>query len=163
MVSQTVYLKSMVFFHPYITDHEMYHRISVLVPVLVEYLSTCPWVRVRVRVLLLCNSRVRVPEIQYSSTVSTSTEYEYPSPDQSMTKRWCQSIDDQVSYPTDSPTSTRPKNMFCRNSVIFKTLHDEWRLEKFRLLWKISDHWLTQTCPENMAPSNYHQLTQCCL
>ena len=43
MVSQTVYLTSMVFFHPYITDHEMYHRISVLVPVLVrvpEYLST---------------------------------------------------------------------------------------------------------------------------
>ena len=36
MISQTVYLTSMVFFHPYITDHEMYHRISVLVRVLVH-------------------------------------------------------------------------------------------------------------------------------
>ena len=48
MVNQTLFHRYGGF-HPHITDHEMYHRISVLVPVLV-----------RVPFLLLWNSRVRV-------------------------------------------------------------------------------------------------------
>ena len=63
---------------------QMYHRISVLVPVLVqvpEYLSTSTSTSTSIITLeLTSTSTVRVPEIQYSSTVSTSTEYEYPSP-----------------------------------------------------------------------------------
>ena len=69
-------------FHPYITDHEMYHRISVLVPALIwvpEYLSTSTSTST-ITLELTSRSTVRVPEIQYSSTVSTSTDYEYPSP-----------------------------------------------------------------------------------
>ena len=67
-------------FHPYITDHEMYHRISVLVRV-PEYLSTSTSTSTSTITLeLTSTSTVRVPEIQYSSTASTSTEYEYPSP-----------------------------------------------------------------------------------
>ena len=57
MVSHTVYFKGMMFFT---LTSQMYHRISVLMPVLVEYLSTCPRVRVQVRVLWLWNSGVRV-------------------------------------------------------------------------------------------------------
>ena len=62
----------------------MYHRISVLVPVLVrvpEYLPTSTSTSTSTITLeLTSTSKVRVPEIQYSSTASTSTEYEYPSP-----------------------------------------------------------------------------------
>ena len=64
----------------------MYHRISVLVPVLVrvpEYLSTSTITSTSIITLeLTSTSTVRVPEIQYLSTasMSTSTEYEYPSP-----------------------------------------------------------------------------------
>ena len=61
---------------------QMYHRLSVLVPVLVrvpEYLSTCTSTSMSTITLeLTSTSTVWVPEIQYSST--TSTEYEYPSP-----------------------------------------------------------------------------------
>ena len=64
--------------------HEMYHRISVLVPVLVrvpEYLSMSTNTSTSTITLVLTStSTVRVPEIQYSSTASTSTEYKYPSP-----------------------------------------------------------------------------------
>ena len=62
---------------------QMYHRKSVLVPVLVrvpEYLSPSTSTSTSTMTLEL-TSTVRVPEIQYSSTVSTGTEYEYPSPD----------------------------------------------------------------------------------
>ena len=60
---------------------QIYHRISVLVPVLVqlpEYLSMSTSTMI---LELTSTSTVRVPEIQYSSTASTSTEYEYISPD----------------------------------------------------------------------------------
>ena len=64
---------------------QIYHRISVLVPVLVrlpEYLSTSKSRSTSTIILeLTITSTVRVPEIQYSSTASTSTEYEYISPD----------------------------------------------------------------------------------
>ena len=64
---------------------QIYHRISVLVPVLVrlpEYLSTSKSRSTSTIILeLTITSAVRVPEIQYSSTASTSTEYEYISPD----------------------------------------------------------------------------------
>ena len=74
MVSHTVYFKGIT--------SQMYHRISVLVPVLVRvpgYLS--PNTSTSTMTLeLTSTSTVRVPEIQYSSTASTSTEYEYPSP-----------------------------------------------------------------------------------
>ena len=64
----------------------MYHRISVLVPVLVrvpEYLSTSTSTSMSTITLVLTStSTVRVPETQYSSTASTSTECEYPSPAQ---------------------------------------------------------------------------------
>ena len=76
MVSHTVYLKGMMVFT--FTSH-MYHRISVLLPVLVrvpEYLSTSTSTSKSTMTLEL-TSTVRVPEIQYAST---STEYEYPSP-----------------------------------------------------------------------------------
>ena len=62
---------------------QMYHRISVLVPVLFrvpEYLSTSTSTST-MTLELTSTSTVRVQEIQYSSTASTSTEYEYPSPD----------------------------------------------------------------------------------
>ena len=82
MVSHTVYFKGMMVFT--FTSH-MYHRISVLVPVLVrvpEYLSTSTSTSKSTMTLeLTSTSTVRVPEIQYPSTASTSTEYEYPSPD----------------------------------------------------------------------------------
>ena len=78
----TVYFTGMMVFA--LTSH-MYHRISVLVPVLVrvpEYLSTSMSTSTSIITLeLTSTSTVRVPEIQYSSTVSTSTEYEYPSPE----------------------------------------------------------------------------------
>ena len=76
MVSHTVYFKGMMVFT---LTSQMYHRISVLVPVLVrvpEYLSTSTSTST---MTLELTSTVRVQEIQYSST--TSTEYEYPSPD----------------------------------------------------------------------------------
>ena len=78
MVSHTVYFKGMMVFT---LTSQMYHRISVLVPVLVqvpEYLSTSTST---MTLELTSTSTVRVPEIQYASTASTSTEYEYPSPD----------------------------------------------------------------------------------
>ena len=63
---------------------QMYHRKSVLVPVLVrvpEYLSPSTSTSTSTMTLeLTSTSTVQVPEIQYSSTASTSTEYEYPSP-----------------------------------------------------------------------------------
>ena len=63
---------------------QMYHSISVLVPVLVrvpEYLSTSTSTSMSTLTLeLTSTSTVRVLEIQYSSTASTSAEYEYPSP-----------------------------------------------------------------------------------
>ena len=70
MVSQTVLFHRYGGFHPYITDHEMYHKISVLVPVLVrvpEYLSTSTSTST---LTLELTSTVRVPEIEYC-------EYEY--------------------------------------------------------------------------------------
>ena len=77
----TVYFTGMMVFT---LTSQMYHRISVLVPVLVrvpEYLSTSTSTSTSIITLeLKSTSTVRVPEIQYSSTVSTSTEYEYPSP-----------------------------------------------------------------------------------
>ena len=81
MVSHTVYFTCMVVFT---LTSQMYHSISVLVPVLVrvpEYLSTSTSTSTSTMTLeLMSTSTVLVPEIQYSSTVSTSTEYEYPSP-----------------------------------------------------------------------------------
>ena len=81
MVSQTVYFTGMMVFT---LTSQMYHRISVLVPVLVrvpEYLSTSTSKSTNtINLKLTSTSKVRVPEIQYSSTASTSTEYEYPSP-----------------------------------------------------------------------------------
>ena len=79
MVSRPVYFKGMMVF---IFTLQMYHKISVLVPVLVrvpEYLSTSTSTSTSTMTLEL-TSTVQVPEIQYSSTASTSTEYEYPSP-----------------------------------------------------------------------------------
>ena len=68
----------------FILTSQLYHRISVLVPVLVrvpEYLSTSTSTSTSTVTLeLTSTSTVRVPEIKYSSTASTSTEYEYPSP-----------------------------------------------------------------------------------
>ena len=62
----------------------MYHRISVLIPVLVrvpEYLSTSTSTSTStITLVLMSTSTVPVQENQYSSTASTSTEYEYPSP-----------------------------------------------------------------------------------
>ena len=61
---------------------QMYHRISVFVPVLVgvpEYLPTSTSTST-ITLEITSTSKVRVQEIQYSSTASTSTEYEYPSP-----------------------------------------------------------------------------------
>ena len=78
MVSHTVYFKGMMVFT---LTSQMYHRISVLVPVLVrvpEYLSTSTSTSA-MTLELTSTSTVRVQEIQYLST--TSTEYEYPSPD----------------------------------------------------------------------------------
>ena len=83
MVSHTctVYFKDMMVFT---LTMQMYHRISVLVSVLVrvpEYLSTSRSTSTSTMTLeLMSTSTVRVPEMQYSSTASTSTEYEYPSP-----------------------------------------------------------------------------------
>ena len=77
MVSHTVYFKGMMAFT---LTMQMYHRISVLVPVLVwvpEYLSTSTST---MTLELMSMSTERVPEMQYSSTESSSTEYEYPSP-----------------------------------------------------------------------------------
>ena len=74
MVSHTDYFKGVMVFT---LTSQMYHIISVLVPVLVripEYLSTSTSTST---MTLELTSTVRVPEIQYSST---STEYEYPSP-----------------------------------------------------------------------------------
>ena len=79
MLSHTVYFAGMMVFT---LTSQMYHRISVLVPVLVrvpEYLSTSTSTSTSTITFEL-TSTVRVPEIQYSSTASTSTEYEYPSP-----------------------------------------------------------------------------------
>ena len=81
MVSRPVYFKGMMVFT---FTLQMYHKISVLVPVLVrvpEYLSTSTSTSTSTMTLeLTSTSTVQVPEIQYSSTASTSTEYEYPSP-----------------------------------------------------------------------------------
>ena len=81
MVNHTVYFKGMMVFT--LASH-MYHRKSVLVPVLVrvpEYLSPSTSTSTSTMTLeLTSTSTVRVTEIQYSSTASTSTEYEYPSP-----------------------------------------------------------------------------------
>ena len=79
MESQTVYFTGMMIF---ILISQMYHRISVLRPVLVhvpEYLS--PSTSTNMSALeLTSTSKVRVPEIQYSSISSTSPKYEHPSP-----------------------------------------------------------------------------------
>ena len=78
MVSRPVYFKGMMVFT---FTLQMYHKISVLVPVLVrvpEYLSTSTSTSTSTITLeLTSTSTVQVPEIQYAST---STEYEYPSP-----------------------------------------------------------------------------------
>ena len=79
MVSRPVYFKGMMVFT---FTLQMYHKISVLVPVLVrvpEYLSTSTSTST-MTLELTSTSTVQVPEIQHSSTASTSTEYEYPSP-----------------------------------------------------------------------------------
>ena len=83
-----LYGKSNCLFHRYdgfTLTPQMYHRISVLVPVLVrvpEYLPTSTSTSTSTITLeLTSTSKVRVPEIQYSGTANTSTEYEYPSPD----------------------------------------------------------------------------------
>ena len=81
MVSQTVHFTGMIVFT---LTSQMYHRISLLVPVLVrgpEYLFTSTSTGTSTITLEhTSTSRARVPEIQYLSTASTSTEYEYPSP-----------------------------------------------------------------------------------
>ena len=81
MVSHTVYFTGMMVFT---LTLQMYHRISVLVPVLVrvpEYLSTSTSTSTSIMTFELTSTNtLRVPEFQYSSTASTSTEYEYPSP-----------------------------------------------------------------------------------
>ena len=81
MVSQPVYFTGMMVFTP---TSQMYHRIPVLVPVLVrvpEYMSTNTSTSTSTITLeLTSTSKVRVPEIRYPSTASTSTEYEHPSP-----------------------------------------------------------------------------------
>ena len=81
MVSHTVYFTGMMVFT---LTSQMYHRISVLVPVLVrvpEYLSTSTSTSTSTMTFeLTSTSTLRVPESQYSSTASTSTEYESPSP-----------------------------------------------------------------------------------
>ena len=81
MLSHTLYFAGMMVFT---LTSQMYHRISVLVPVFVrgpEYLSTSTSTSTSTMTFeLTSTSTVRVPEIQYSSTASTSTEYEYPSP-----------------------------------------------------------------------------------
>ena len=68
----------------FILTSQMYYRISVLVPLLVQvldYLSTGMSTNTSTITLeLVSTSKVRVPEIQYSSIASMSTEYEYPSP-----------------------------------------------------------------------------------
>ena len=67
MVSHTVYFKGMMFFT---LTSQMYHRISVLVPVLVrvpEYLST--------------STSTMTLELTSTSTINSVLEYcEYPSP-----------------------------------------------------------------------------------
>ena len=88
MVGHTVYFTGMMVFT---LTSQMYHRISVLVPVLVrvpEYLSTSTSTST-MTFELTSTSTLRVPEFQYSSTASTSTEYEYPSPGQLMQAPWC--------------------------------------------------------------------------
>ena len=74
MLSHTVYFAGMMVFT---LTSQMYHRISVLVPVLVrvpEYLSTSTSTSTSTMTFeLTSTSTVRVPEIQYSSTASTST------------------------------------------------------------------------------------------
>ena len=81
MLSHTVYFKGMMFFA---LTSQMYHRISVLVPVIVrvpEYLSTSTSTSTSTMTLeLTSTSTLRVQEMQYSSNASTSIEYEYPSP-----------------------------------------------------------------------------------
>ena len=72
MVNHTVYFKGMMVFT---LASQMYHRKSVLVPVLVrvpEYLCTSTSTST-MTLELTSTSTVRVPEIQYSSTASTST------------------------------------------------------------------------------------------
>ena len=79
MVSHTVYFTGMMVFT---RTSQMYHKISVLVEVLVrvpEYLSMSTSTST-LTLELTSTSTVQVQEIQYSSTASTSTEYEYPSP-----------------------------------------------------------------------------------
>ena len=80
MVSQTVYFM----YDGFTLTSQMYHRISVLVPVLVrvpEYLPTSTsTIMSTITLELTSTSKVQVPEIRYPSTASTSTEYEYPSP-----------------------------------------------------------------------------------
>ena len=77
MVSQTVYFTGMMVFT---LTSQMYHRKSVLVPVLLqvpEYLFTSTSSSTSTITLeLTSTSKVRVPEIEYSSTASTSSEYE---------------------------------------------------------------------------------------
>ena len=80
MVSQTVYFR----YDGFTLTSQMYHRISVLVPVLVrvpEYLPmSTSTIMSTITLELTSTSKVQVPEIRYPSTASTSTEYEYPSP-----------------------------------------------------------------------------------
>ena len=82
MVSHTVNFTGMMVFA---LISQRYHRISVLVPVLIrvpEYLYTSTSTSTSTVILeLTSKSTVRVPEIQCSSTASTSIEYEYSSPD----------------------------------------------------------------------------------
>ena len=74
MGSHTVYFTGMMVFT---FTSQMYHRISVPMPVLVripEYLSTSTSTSMSTMTLeLTSTSTVRVQEIQYSSTTSTST------------------------------------------------------------------------------------------
>ena len=101
MVSHTVYFKGMMVFT---LTSQMYHIISVLVPVLVrvpEYLSTSMSTSTSTMTLeLRSTSAVWVPEIQYSSTASTSTEYEYPSPEYSTIGSWLPKFVKQIVDPS---------------------------------------------------------------
>ena len=80
MISQTVHFTGMMV-SPL---SQMYHRISVLVPVLVwvpehSYTSTNKSTST-ITLELTSTSKVRVPEIQYRYSSIASTEYEYPKP-----------------------------------------------------------------------------------
>ena len=77
MVSHAVYFTGMMVFTLIVTL-QMFHGISVLVPVLVRVPENLSTSTSTITLELTSTSTVREPEIQYSSTASTSTEYDNP-------------------------------------------------------------------------------------